>query len=308
MTLAIDARALSKSLPTGFLGRLTPLIRDVTLGVRPGTIHGLVGANGAGKSTTLRILVGAARPTSGDAAIFGVPVTDRRARAGLGYAPDIVAIPAQLTARQFLRLHRELGSGSTAGEEVALLEEVGLAERADETVAKFSKGMQQRLSLAAALAGKPKLLVLDEPMSGLDPPGRELVRDIIRRRHQDGATILFSSHVLPDVAELCDEVTVLARGRTAFDGTMSDLVGPARGYRVEFNGARADVEAAWAGPGRCRVGGSRLIVEVDDHEALVAVLGHGRARQLTLHSVETVRARLEERIREVAAVRDGDSP
>lgn len=293
---AIEIRKLAKRLPADFRGRRADLLHDINLAVPAGSCHGFVGPNGAGKSTTLRILMGAARPTTGEVSLFGVPSTVPRARAQVGFAPDIAAHPPTLTALEVCTLHEAL-LGATNGGGVRpdeALRQVDLFGRRDSRVGSFSKGMQQRLSLAVALLGAPRLLVLDEPMSGLDPTGRELVRQVIRERHQAGVTVLFSSHVLSDVAELCDGVTVIARGRTIYSGPLDDVLGDAQGHLLTFIGP--DLETTWAGPGVASLRGSRLLVEVDSDTMLRDAIDVGLSRGLRLRAVESIRARLEERI------------
>jgi len=291
--LAIAIAGLQKSLVADFRGRRPVLLNDINLNVEEGTIHGLVGANGAGKSTTLRILVGVARPTKGTAAIFGRPSFEPAARTGLGFAPDMASFPATLTALEILQLHAALGPGHDTID--AVLREVDLYARRNDPVSRFSKGMQQRLSLAVALLGAPRLLVLDEPMSGLDPAGRELVRNVLRARHAQGVTILFSSHVLADIGELCDTVTVIDKGRTVFAGSLQSLVGDAQGHRAVFASSSGTLPQ-WAGPGHGGIRGDRLYVEVDSDVDLEAALGIARTHGLRVTSIESVRPRLEERL------------
>jgi ABC-2 type transport system ATP-binding protein len=299
---AIAADGLSKTLPTDVRGRRPVLLRDVSLHVPVGALHGLVGANGAGKSTTLRMVVGAARPSSGRVTLFDQPATTAAARVGLGFAPDVAVLPQTLSALEVLRLHAALGPGPDTIESV--LHEVELSHRRHDPVGRYSKGMQQRASLAVALLGSPRLLVLDEPMSGLDPMGRELVRSILRARHAAGVTILFSSHVLADIADLCDTVTVIDAGRTVFEGALAGLAGDAQGHRVVFAAATGTVPA-WAGPGTARIKDQRLFVEIGSDLELEQALATGRGLGLRVVTIESVRPRLEDRI--VALMKGGSS-
>lgn len=292
--LAIAVNGLQKSLVADFRGRRPVLLNDINLNVEEGTIHGLVGANGAGKSTTLRILVGVARPSKGTAEIFGRPSFEPSARAAMGFSPDMPSFPATLTPVEILKLHAALGPGADTID--AVLNEVDLQGRRNDPVGRFSKGMQQRLSLAIALLGKPRLLVLDEPMSGLDPTGRELVRSVLRKRHAQGTTILFSSHVLSDIGELCDTVTVIDKGRTVFAGSLQSLVGDAQGHRAVFASLASTAPTKWDGPGQASVRGDRLYVEVDTDFELERALSVARMRGLRVTSIESVRPRLEERL------------
>lgn len=289
---AIAIAGLAKKLPADFLGRRAVLLTDVSLTVEEGSIHGLVGANGAGKSTTLRILVGAAWPTAGTSTIFGLPSSAPLARVGLGFSPDVAAHPPTLSPREILLLHGSMGPGADTVD--AVLREVELTERAHDPVGRLSKGMQQRLSLAIALLGQPRLLILDEPMSGLDPSGRELVRTILRARHAAGVTILFSSHVLSDIAELCDSVTVVDKGRTVFGGSLTTILGDAQGHRAVF-GAAGPIPT-WNGPGTVRTKDGRLFVDLASDLELEQALTTARGLGLKVISIESVRPRLEERL------------
>ncbi len=291
--LAIAITGLQKSLAADFRGRRTVLLHDINLSVEPASIHGLVGANGAGKSTTLRILVGVARPTTGTAELFGRSSFEAAARVGLGFSPDMASFPLTLTPLEVLKLHAALGPGNETIE--AVLHEVDLYARRNDPIGRFSKGMQQRLSLAVALLGSPRLLVLDEPMSGLDPAGRELVRQVLRLRHTQGVTILFSSHVLSDIGELCDAVTVIDKGRTVYAGSLQSLTGDAQGHRAVF-AANAALPSSWIGPGRGNIRGDRLLVEVDSDAELQAALAVASDLALRITSIESVRPRLEERL------------
>ena len=293
MTYAITIEHVRKVLPADVFGRRPVLVEDVNLRVKEGEIHGLVGANGAGKSTTLRLLIGAARPTGGVITIHGGPTTAAASRRHVGFAPDVASLPPTLSASEILQLHRALLADTSVADVDAVLREVELFDRRHDPVRRFSKGMQQRLSLAIALLGSPKLLILDEPMSGLDPTGRDLVRSIIRMRHAAGTTILFSSHVLSDVAELCSAVTVLNKGRTVFAGPLEALAGDALGHRVVL-GLRG--EGGWTGPGDATLRDDRLLVTVTTDADLVAALELATSRALPILSVETLRPRLEDQL------------
>lgn len=298
--LAIEIKDLTKTLRVGFWGRQARLLDGITLNVEAGTAHGLVGANGAGKSTTMRILAGAASPSSGTVKLNGRDSREAGARADFGYAPDTPGVSVLLTGRQNIRLHADVIGASHADADEALAE-VELAARGDELVRTYSKGMTQRVALAMALVGKPKVLVLDEPMSGLDPPGRELVRGIIRRRVAAGCTVLFSSHVVADVADLCTTMTVIDRGQTVFEGRIDALLGDARAFRIVLDGT-----PAWpADLGTATVANGRTIVEVADDDVLTRAIACARSSGVALHSVESLRPKLEERL--VALMHSADS-
>jgi ABC-2 type transport system ATP-binding protein len=230
---AVTFEKVTKEIPTGFWGRRKRILADIHFSVGSGQIHGLVGHNGAGKSTALRLLTGCSRPTQGAVRLFGEDPTFRQARTKLGFAPDVAALPQNLRAAElvaFVAAARGLKSIDAR----AVVARVGLELR-DEPVRAYSKGMQQRLSLALAIIGDPELWVLDEPMSGLDPQGRQLVRALLTEHRLRGGTVVFSSHSLADVDALCEQLTVLDQGRVVFCGAVRDFIGVAE-FDVEFVG------------------------------------------------------------------------
>jgi ABC-2 type transport system ATP-binding protein len=196
----------------------------VGLSVRPGELVGLVGANGAGKSTLVKIACGLVRPTSGTATIYGHPAGSREARQKLGYLAELFRFPGWCTASEVLALHQRLaGSPGGTGERAELLELVDLSDVANRRVEGMSKGMQQRLGIAQALVGEPKLLLLDEPTSALDPAGRRAIRGLLLQLRERGIAVLLNSHLLGEVERVCDRVVILARGRVAADGRPDEL-------------------------------------------------------------------------------------
>jgi len=202
-------------------------VEGLSLTVERGEIFGLLGPNGAGKTTTLKMLLGLIRPTSGSAWLLGVPVGRSESRRRVGYLPENPYFYDRLTARALLTYSGRLAglSAAEASRRAGVwLERLSLADRADTALRKFSKGMLQRVGLAHALLDEPELVFLDEPMSGLDPLGRREFRDLILECRERGATVVFSSHILPDVELLCDRVAVLAAGRVARSGPVDELL------------------------------------------------------------------------------------
>ena len=268
---AVSFTEATKDVAAGFLGRRRRILEGVSFAVEAGQIHGLVGHNGAGKSTTLRMLTGCSRPTSGSVTLFGEDPTRPSARRRLGFAPDIAALPQSLRADEliaFVAAARGLGRVDPR----AVVERVGLELR-QETVRAYSKGMQQRLSLALAIVGDPELWVLDEPMSGLDPQGRELVRELLTSHRLRGGTVVFSSHSLADVDALCEQLTVLERGRVIFRGPAREFIGVAE-FEVEFVG-EVSIEGARRG-----VHGTAIAVRADELNAFL-----GRRPDARVHSI-----------------------
>lgn len=216
-----------KDYPCGFLGRGSlPALREVSFCVQPGEVFGLVGPNRAGKTTLVKLLLALARPTAGRVFRLGQPAADRSTLARIGYVHESHAFPPHLSARELLAFYGAftlLPARQVRARIPILLERVGLADRADEPIARFSKGMAQRLALAQALLNDPDLLVLDEPGEGLDLDGRGLVRAVILEQQRRGATVLLISHQLTDVQELCGRVGVMRAGRLIYLGAVAEL-------------------------------------------------------------------------------------
>jgi ABC-2 type transport system ATP-binding protein len=216
----------------------------LSLRVKEGSIFGFVGPNGAGKSTAIKMITGLIAPTRGDASIFGRPFAKASSRDAIGYLPENPSFHDFLRPLEVLEFFGRLSGLSgeplrrRAGE---MLEMVGLSRAQDLTVRKFSKGMVQRLGLAQAMIHDPPLLILDEPMSGLDPIGRKEVRDLMLELRRRGKTIFFSTHILPDVETICDEVGMLFCGRLVAQGSLSTLLdGSVRAVEVRCAGLSAE--------------------------------------------------------------------
>jgi ABC-2 type transport system ATP-binding protein len=208
----------------------------VDLEVREGELVGLLGPNGAGKSTLVKIACGLVRPSKGTALVCGARAGSREARAAMGYLAELFRFPGWTSADELLRLHQRL-TRSTGGERERgeLLELVGLADARDRRVEAMSKGMQQRLGIAQALVGSPRLLLLDEPTSALDPVGRRTVRRLLEELRRRGVSVLLNSHLLSEVELVCDRVTILLGGQVVATGAPSELAGP-RGVEIETRG------------------------------------------------------------------------
>jgi ABC-2 type transport system ATP-binding protein len=229
---AIEIAGLVKTFRVGFFRSRVEAVRGVSFEVCRGGIFGLLGPNGAGKTTILKVLMGLIRPDAGTLRILGRDARQPASRRRVGFLPENPYFHEYLTPRELLEFYGRLlglGAGEIRRQRDELIERVGLADAARRPLRKFSKGMLQRIGLAQALLGDPELLVLDEPMSGLDPLGRRLISDLIEERHRAGVTVVFSSHILSDVERLCDRVVILHRGRKVADGTLDELVGPDAG-------------------------------------------------------------------------------
>jgi ABC-2 type transport system ATP-binding protein len=211
----------------------TAALRGVSLEVADGEIVGLLGPNGAGKSTLAKIACGLVRPSAGTAQVAGHRAGSAPARAAIGYLAELFRFPAWARAEEVLRLHQRLaGSNGGVGERRDLLDLVGLRDASRVRVSAMSKGMQQRLGIAQAMVGTPRLLLLDEPTSALDPAGRRVVRGLLGELRKRGVAVLLSSHLLSEVELVCDRVAILNRGEIVEQGRPSELARP-RGVEVE---------------------------------------------------------------------------
>ena len=216
----------------------TVALAGLSMTVPRGEVFGFLGPNGAGKTTAVKLLLGLLKPTSGQGSLLGRPIGDLRTRRRIGYLPELFRYQAWLSAAEVLALHCELAPlprSSWKDEIKTALETVGLTDRVNDRVGTFSKGMQQRLGLGAALLGEPELVFLDEPTSALDPVGRHDVREIIRGLASRGSAVFLNSHLLSEVEQVCDRVAVVDHGRVIASGTMDELLG-GTAVRVRVSG------------------------------------------------------------------------
>ena len=230
-TNVIDLEEVTKTFKIGFFKREPrAALQRVDLRVSRGSAFGFLGPNGAGKTTTIKILIGLIAPTSGRVSLFGMSPADRRARQNVGYLPENPSLPDGLTGTEVLELMWALSKKGTlsASDEIArVLKLVDLTYAADMVVRKYSKGMVQRLGIAQALLNDPDLVILDEPMSGLDPVGRREIKDLILQLRRAGKTILFSTHIISDVEEICDDLAIIVKGKIVRSGSVASLIGTA---------------------------------------------------------------------------------
>jgi ABC-2 type transport system ATP-binding protein len=232
---AVPTPALALSAVRKRYGR-TEALAGVDLEVAEGELVGLLGPNGAGKSTLTKIACGLVRPSGGTAVACGHRAGSDEARAATGYLAEMFRFPGWATADELLALHQRLArSDGGAAERAALLELVGLTEASGRAVEAMSKGMQQRLGIAQALVGAPRLVLLDEPTSALDPAGRRLVRGILEGLRGRGVAVLLNSHLLSEVELVCDRVVIIARGRAVTEGTPEALTRPG-GVEIDVDG------------------------------------------------------------------------
>jgi ABC-2 type transport system ATP-binding protein len=260
--IALDR--LTKDYPVGFWRpRPYRALDGLSLTIEAGEVFGCLGPNGAGKSTTLKLLMGLVAPTSGTARIFGTPVSHVTARQRVGFLPENPVFYDYLSGEELLIYFGQLcglDRHEARTRATALLDRVGLGAERRLAVRRYSKGMVQRLGVAQALVHDPELVVLDEPMSGLDPIGRRDVRDLILSLRHEGRTILFSSHILSDAETLCSRVAILAAGKLQALGSVSQL--------VEFSVRAWDLLLDGAS--------EALVVQLRDAGVQVSDLSHGR--------------------------------
>ena len=247
--IPLQVHALTKIYRPAWSRKQFVAVDRLNLEVRKGEIFGFLGHNGSGKTTTIKMILGLVRPTAGRALILGRDFREIDVKRSVGYLPESPYFYDYLTAEEFLKFYGRLfnmGGSELACKIDSLLEQVSLRDARSVQLRKFSKGMLQRVGIAQALINDPLLVILDEPMSGLDPIGRRDVRDIILRLREQGKTVFFSSHILPDVEMICDRVGILAKGELKAIGPVSDLIGSENenDHRVEIQVAGA-TEGLW---------------------------------------------------------------
>jgi ABC-2 type transport system ATP-binding protein len=295
--VAIETINLEKTYAVGFW-RKTPRValRPLNLTVAEGEVFGFLGPNGAGKTTTLKLLMGLVFPTGGTARILGKDINDSAIKARIGFLPEQPYFYDYLTAKELLEYYAQLSGmePKERGRKVeAMLERVGLKDAARVQLRKFSKGMLQRVGLAQAILHDPRVVFLDEPMSGLDPMGRREVRDLMEELKQQGKTVFFSTHILSDAEALCDRVAVIHQGELRGVGHVAELTSSVAG-KVEliWNGSAVPGGLNALGA-ECHVIGEtvRAVLPEAQQEAAMEIL---RRERLRLVSLTPVRPSLEE--------------
>jgi ABC-2 type transport system ATP-binding protein len=227
MAAVLNIENLHKSFKTGFLLRKKNILKGISLTVEEGEIFGYLGPNGAGKTTTLKCILGLLFPEKGEIELFGLSHLSPRAKERIGFLPENPYFYEHLTASEFLRFYGELSlqrKKDIPTKVKELLHLVGLEQWAKLPLRKFSRGMLQRIGFAQALFNEPSLVLLDEPLGGLDPLGRKEMRDIIVQLKKEGKTVFLSSHILQDIEMICDRVAIIVNGQIINQGTLHDLV------------------------------------------------------------------------------------
>ena len=297
----VTVEDLTKSYRSGWPGRPSVhALSGLTLSIDKGEIYGFLGPNGAGKTTTIKILMGLLRSTSGKAEIFGKAAGDVQTRARIGFLPESPYFYEYLTAEEFLMFYGHLARldrRELSSRVAQLLSLVGMTEARTRQLRKFSKGMLQRVGLAQALIHDPELVILDEPMSGLDPIGRKQIRDIILSLREQGKTVFFSSHIIPDVEMICDRVGIMMNGKLVATGRVDELVGQGQTKSVEIvcEGISPQKIAAIS-PVATRVlqRGRQALFTISGADGLDDILGRVRAEGGRLISAIPQKSSLEE--------------
>jgi ABC-2 type transport system ATP-binding protein len=296
---AIEILDLEKSYLVGFWRKQPKrALRPLRLTIEEGEVFGFLGPNGAGKTTTLKLLMGLVFPTAGSARILGTDMDDPRVKSQIGFLPEQPYFYDHLTARELLNYYGQLSGVPAKGRSARveqMLTRVGLSDSAGMQLRKFSKGMLQRVGLAQAILHDPKLVFLDEPMSGLDPMGRREVRDMIQQLRSEGKTVFFSTHILSDAEALCDRVGIIHQGELRGVGAVAELTAQARGkIEIIFYAQAQKVPAGLTSLGaEARLSGDMVnaVLPEEQQDAALEVL---RRDGLKLISLTPVRNSLEE--------------
>lgn len=274
----------------------TLAVDDVSLEVAHGEVFGFLGPNGAGKSTIVKMILGLTFPSAGDIEVLGQPVGNVAARAEVGYLPETFRFHDWLSASELLHFHARLGrvaADRRADRIQELLDLVGLKDRANDRLSTFSKGMMQRVGLAQALVGQPRLVILDEPTSALDPIGRRDVRDRIRELGQRGVTVFLNSHLLSEVEQVCDRVAIINHGAVVAEGKLDELLSAQEIELRAGDGAEATVREA-LGESDVRPVDGRLRVRVANDAETAALVQRIVEAGVPLYDVRQVGDSLED--------------
>jgi ABC-2 type transport system ATP-binding protein len=274
----------------------TVAVSGLDLDVRAGQVYGFLGPNGAGKTTTIRMLAGLITPTAGEIRLLGRPLPDPRAVAHTGSMIEEPAFYPWLTGRQNLKVLAATGGGCAAAEFDRVLQATGLSEVASRKVRAYSQGMRQRLGLAAAMLGRPPLLIIDEPTNGLDPAGIREIRGLLRDLAADGTAVFMSSHLLAEVEQVCERVAVIVRGRIVEEGAPAQLGAIRRQVRVQVDAADTTIAVRLLARWPTRQLEGQFLVEHDSGRDVNGVLMAGG---VVAESVTVELPRLEDRFLQI---------
>ena len=294
----LEVEGLRKVFHIGFFRKRVEAVNGTSFKVKRGEIFGLLGPNGAGKTTTIKAILRLIFPTEGEIRIFGRSADDREAAKRVGYMPENPYVYQYLKPLEFLDLcGRLVGIPKTdrRARSEEMIDKVGLRDAMDRPIGKFSKGMMQRIGLAQALLHDPELLVLDEPMSGLDPIGRKEVRDLLIEQRERGKTLLFTSHILSDVELLCDRVVIMQQGEITSEGQVHDLLETAgRQVEIRLSSASQALKDSLRSRGTILDGGAgHLTLRVEGQKAVDEVIRISNAAGARLDAMIPERQTLE---------------
>ena len=290
---------LQKRFRVGLTRKPVHAVQGISFKVSDGEIFGFLGPNGAGKTTTIKMLTGLIQPSSGRARLLGEELPIARARQQIGFLPENPYIYPFLTPFEFVEMCGQLSGlhgAALRARARTVLKQTGVLYAADRPARRLSKGMLQRAALAAALVADPRLLILDEPMSGLDPIGRKEVKDLILEERSNGRTIFFSTHILGDVETMCDRVTILRLGKIVVEGRLDELLGGgAQKVGVVLSHATREIETLCAEHGwSTKTAGGRLRIELTGQEKVGLLLEQAMAAGARVEEVVPHHATLEE--------------
>jgi ABC-2 type transport system ATP-binding protein len=278
---------LHKSFKTGFIPKRKKILDGISLEVKAGEIFGYLGPNGAGKTTTIKCILGLIFPDKGNIQIFGHPHLSIQAKNNIGFLPENPYFYDYLSAAEFLGFYSDITGGKKEEKKTriaTLLKTVGLEHAAGLQLRKFSRGMLQRIGLAQALINNPSLVILDEPLGGLDPLGRKEIRDVIVRLKEEGKTVFLSSHILQDIEMICDRVAILVEGNIVNQGALQDL--------ISENVKVTEITISGIEPGdlgnlgeRYSVQGEKLLLKVFDEEKIASILRLIQEKKGKIHAL-----------------------
>ncbi len=287
MALALNIENLHKSFSLGFMLKKKKILKGISLAVNEGEIFGYLGPNGAGKTTTIKCILGLIFPEQGKIELFGHSHLSLQAKAQTGFLPENPYFYDHLTASEFLYFYSQLFSIKKNEREEkikGLLRIVGLEQSADLQLRKFSRGMLQRIGLAQSLLNDPSLVLLDEPLGGLDPIGRKEIRDIIVKLKQQGKTVFLSSHILQDIEMICDRVAIIVNGEIVNQGTLKDLISEKILFtEIELSGVE-EKELKNLGESLTEKGG-RILLKVFEEDNVEKILKLVKSQKGKVHSL-----------------------
>jgi ABC-2 type transport system ATP-binding protein len=287
MALALNIENLHKSFSLGFMLKKKKILKGISLSVNEGEIFGYLGPNGAGKTTTIKCVLGLIFPDQGKIELFGHSHLSLQAKAQTGFLPENPYFYDHLTASEFLFFYSQLFSIKKNEREEkikGLLRIVGLEQSADLQLRKFSRGMLQRIGLAQSLLNDPSLVLLDEPLGGLDPIGRKEIRDIIVKLKQEGKTVFLSSHILQDIEMICDRVAIIVNGEVVNQGTLKDLISEKILFtEIELSGVE-EKELKNLGESLTEKGG-RILLKVFEEDNVEKILELVKSQKGKVHSL-----------------------